>query len=764
MAHAVPPPTYEDAIHRDWLRVVAPRIPVHYYAKLCLVSKRFYQRFAPLLWNDPIAMRPRWNEDGEAGNWTEVEWFCRFVLGHTNTVRPATRALVKSLDLREFAIDTASFSLSTSSMNINKALAVLSVKFPNLSCILLDDHRQIEVNSLMGNDNGAPLLLSAPGCSTSGFQAFATSPYFRRLIYLDISDMPWENLADFRSWDQDLLSDLRILKMRGLRMNDGVASGIFNSFSNRLWSLDVSRNHLTDRELPVRIQQRAFAEVDSLHSKARFDIEGMLDESREIPTSGAVFPSLQPIEESHWSSTFSHPDRYLADAPVYDGMESPANGTFIRANGLARIKDNSANELKKILSDHQQHPIEYDDVTQSRNVTHLYMNSNRLSTWGVIYLIGLLPNRLEHFECDSMLLDITNDFFPRWLSKMSPSISGLVGAAHIFRPIYSLNLQKLRIHHSLVTQLLSIEAKGLTTMASLWLAETFLLPRTELAYPQTYVPDMNPRLRSLTLTKIPRYSSGPLIKKLTGFLKLASLQERAIQDVRAQTRHGPPVLPGLRHIRLEFEHDPSQELDEMSGDGTQFSFFGDSGWESPLNTSWASAPTDTRQPDANPRRSEPEQRNSESGRLSGTPNVPAMDGHMPNVWRGPDKPSSNPAVREYTHLQTNPRLRRSVEHPTPAHIAAGVPPGVLIYGRAWHAILQPPTMRMPTNAELRSMSDVLAAIKQYRKETKASLEKTQRDAGSHDIPLGAPHFHWTGSLEVSLEDSLAYYTDSRHWR
>ncbi|KAK3344348.1 hypothetical protein B0T25DRAFT_556799 [Lasiosphaeria hispida] len=758
MAHTVPPPTYQDAIHRDWLRVVAPRIPVQYYARLCLVSKRFYQRFAPLLWNDPLAMRPRWNE------WTEykeeAEWFRRFVLSHTDPVRPATRALVKSLDLRGLAMDAASFSLSSYNISINKALAILSASFPNVSCILLDDRHQIDVKSLTHNSHGAPLLLSTPGCLTSGLSAFATSSYFRRLVYLDISDMPCERLAGFSSWNHDSLLDLRILKIQGLQMNDAVAIGIFDTFSNRLWSLDMSRNRLTGRELPIRIQQRALAEVDSLHWKARFDVEGTLDESREIAVSGAVFPHLQPIEESHWSSTFSHPDRYLADAPVYDGLESPASGSFIRANGLVRIKDDSATAVKKILSDPQQYPIEYADVTHSRNVTHLYVNSNRLSTWGVIHLIGLSPNRLEHFECNSMLLDTRNDFFPRWLSKMSPRLSGLVGAAHIFRPIYSQNLQKLRIHHSLVTQLLSIETEGLTTMASLWLAETFLLPRAELAYPQAYVPDMNPRLRSLILTKVPRYSSGPLITKLIGFLKLASIQERAIQDARAQTRHGPPVLPGLEHIRIEFEHDPSQELDEISDDETQFSFFGDSDWGTSLNTSEALGPADARQPNANYRRSEPEteQRNSESGRLSDP------DGHTPNAWRGPDQPSSNPAVKEYMRLLTNPRLRRSVEHPTPAHIAAGVPPGVLIYGNAWHAILQPPSMPMPTSADLRAMSDVLDAIRRYRKETLASFAKAQRDAGRLDIPLGAPHFHWSGNVEVMMQGSSAYYTDSRHWR
>jgi hypothetical protein len=49
------PPSYQDATRQiDWLDVVVPYIPVRYYARLCLVSKRFNNRFAPLLWNNPL--------------------------------------------------------------------------------------------------------------------------------------------------------------------------------------------------------------------------------------------------------------------------------------------------------------------------------------------------------------------------------------------------------------------------------------------------------------------------------------------------------------------------------------------------------------------------------------------------------------------------------------------------------------------------------------------------------------------------------------
>jgi hypothetical protein len=50
-------PSYQDATTRpDWLDLVAPYIPIGQYARLCLVSRRFYHQFAPRLWNDPVAV------------------------------------------------------------------------------------------------------------------------------------------------------------------------------------------------------------------------------------------------------------------------------------------------------------------------------------------------------------------------------------------------------------------------------------------------------------------------------------------------------------------------------------------------------------------------------------------------------------------------------------------------------------------------------------------------------------------------------------
>jgi len=250
-----------------------------------------------------------------------------------------------------------------------------------------------------------------------------------------------------------------------------------------------------------------------------------------------------------------------------------------------------------------------------KGITHLYLNENKISAQGVENIM-LSTGQLQHFECDTMSLKVPPKAFPSWMARWS-MMSGILGQAYLFRPMVASNLQVLRIHHSLVTNLPTLEADTLGAMTNIWLAETFLLPRADLVYPQVFVPDMNPRLRSLTLSHIPRYSTGPLIERLINFLKLASAQERAIQDTGLSRSRKPVTVSGLSHIRLEFDPDPRdeivlsainrqislnlQDLDNLKV--KEFSFFGESDrgrWESstsPSSPSPLSHPTfPTRQP------------------------------------------------------------------------------------------------------------------------------------------------------------------------
>ncbi|KAH6613305.1 hypothetical protein F5144DRAFT_587268 [Chaetomium tenue] len=598
-------PSYQDAITRpDWLEFVAPYIPPRDYPRLCLVSQRFYHQFAPRLWNDPFAIVGLLNPD------CDPKWLLRFV-NHAVSVRTATLSnFIRSYDTRRFfagADDPVSQHAGASGTTpLSVVLFTIATRFHRLRCIFLDDHPNLEpeppVNPLTSNrllPLEPPLLLSIARCRVDLPSSFFATPYLRSLVYLGVSDMPGSLKSPLaqRTISQANLPSLRILKAQGREMDNATATLLFKAFWEQLWSVDLSRNKLGDGILDVMHQ---FSFPSQTSRSDHFAVEGRLSGHSVGTTS---FGKFYAVRESNGSATFSHPHRHVADAPHYtlnaeDGFHPVSSP---RLNGRVKIRSDSPDGMKSIFSGNAGYhapSIEsvhaLDTCRGHQGVTHLYLNGNNISAAGLARMIRSSPGQLQRLECDAVAFRLPEAAPPSWLSRAK--LSGTLGWAHVFRPVFSANLQVLRIHHSVVTQLLSLELDGLSPLANQWVAETQLLPRAELAYPEAFVPDMNPRLQSLVLTRIPRYSAGPLIDKLINFLRLASIQERAIQDIKTADRHGPVTLLGLRHIRLEFEPDLGDELGDESDpdldfgaaavmdDATnEFSFFGESAWSpSPL--------------------------------------------------------------------------------------------------------------------------------------------------------------------------------------
>ncbi|KAK4248592.1 hypothetical protein C7999DRAFT_40216 [Corynascus novoguineensis] len=611
-------PSYQDATTRpDWLALVAPYMRVRDYTRLCLVSRRFYRQFAPPLWNDPLAV-------------LYPGWLLRFM----RHVKTRARAITLSDFVRSF--DTRCFyGLSTSDAVTGHAgaggttpLSVLlfsvTSSFRRLRCILLDGFPNLEPEppvSPLTLDRlppfEPPLLLSVARCQVALPPSFFASPYLRCLVYLDVSDMPGslkQPLAQ-RTLRPANLPSLRILKSQGRELDNVTATLLFKTFGEQLWSVDLSRNKLTDDALDAAHQ---FSFPTQRSRMDHYAVEGRI---AYLPTGSPSFGRFCTVSESEWSETFSHPHRHIADAPAYipHGEQGPHVAVAPRLDGRERICSDSADAVKVMLSGRagSHSPplgsVQVLDICRApRAITHLYLNSNNVSATGLARMIRSSPGQLQRLECDSMSFKLPEAAPLSWLSRAR--LSGTLGWTHVFRPVFSANLQVLRIHHSVVTQLLTLSLDGLSPMANLWVAETQLLPRAELAYPEALVPDMNPRLQSLVLTRIPRYSTGPLIDKLVNFLKLASIQERAIQDTESASRHGPVTLFGLRHIRFEFESDPLEELEDgfdleevdldasavMEDATKEFSFFGDSGWSSSVPTTANAAPSATPTPSSGP--------------------------------------------------------------------------------------------------------------------------------------------------------------------
>ncbi|KJK94143.1 hypothetical protein H633G_02015 [Metarhizium anisopliae BRIP 53284] len=450
-----------------------------------------------------------------------------------------------------------------------------------------------------------------------------------------------------------------------------------------------------------------------------------------------------------------------------------------RLDGNQAVRRDSADAAKEAMSEEHQSRLGTDDYLCSTGITHLRLSYNRLSAHGIQKLLRICNGYIEDLACDSMpLLPNVGTYRKAWPPKSN--LDGILGAAHLFRPVFSSNLRVLRIHHSVVTNIPSLQMVGLSSLARLFLAETAILRRVERAYPQTFTPDMNPRLLSLTLTCLPRRSSGPLISRLLQFLKLLAIQERGIQDalLSASTRRSPGVLQGLRHLRLEFEPDSmeegfstSEDLDpeELMNSGEKvFSFFEDERMES-----WSRSRA--RQMLHSKRvavRSPAAVDNQASGSDRDNPEFVTYDADWSGdrfsipVWAGPNDPDAPEVLKDYRRLVLERHVRDGVGPASPAQILAGAPSRSFIFHVAWSAAVMPSDLRPPTRGELAGMSDVLDELKTYRLNGRANYMKHKelaQMAGRH-VSLGETHFFWTGRLEVSTEAPLPLAQSSQYWR
>lgn len=644
--------------------------------------------------------------------------------------------------------------------------------------MVLDRHTEIDPNSLVGltKTHTAPLLLSISGCSTQLPNTFFCSPSLQKLVYLDISGLPGSVSPLLQP---SLLPDLRILSLRRREIDDVALHELATLYRLRLWSLDLTQNRITDEALQV-LAQTCFPTV-SLRSDSHFQVEGKLRPAKYGTESHGPFVF---IEESDSSGSFAGPDRYFLDAPTYDAQPyiSPHHRQIFRADGRATPRLNSVDGATKILS-HQSTTYDAEDSYRtSHGLTHLALSYNRTSMDGIARFLRTSNGQLDHFACDLMHLLPPGSSGTKFWPK-SAHLYGAIGAPHVFRPVFSSNLRSLRIHHSFVTNVPKLEVDGFSSLSKLYLAETSIRFRTDQAYPQAFVPDMNPRLSSLTLTCVPRRSSGPLIERLINFLKLLSTQERSIADLSVDASSSwrwPGMLKGLRQLRLEFEPDAmdegfstSDDLDaeELMNSGEMgFSFFEDERRTRPATEAKSRFAKD-----------------SNAQCYSGTYKLGSIDTEMAEryrdneefvtyqgewngegfeipVWVGSAHSHRNPIVGEYRRLVMQHGMRDGVGPATPGQLLAGAPDRSYIFHTAWCAAIMPQELRSPALPDLTGMKDVLSALKNHRATGRVNYERTLRENATLRVPLGDPHFFWTGRLEASTEQPLAQAKPSQYWR
>ncbi|PHH59004.1 hypothetical protein CDD82_2583 [Ophiocordyceps australis] len=426
---------------------------------------------------------------------------------------------------------------------------------------------------------------------------------------------------------------------------------------------------------------------------------------------------LLAIRESLHSAAFCHPQRHLVDSPAY----APRHA---RLDASSPPRCDSLHAAAHALVLPETHPRRH-AWAASAGLSHVHMD---LSCFGVQDLVRMSRGHLELLDCATVaLLPRGSPVYKLW--PRHASLLAMIGATHLFRPVWSSNLRSLRIHHSLVTQLPTLQAAALSPLARLYLAETLILPRVQAAYPHdAFIPAMNPRLTSLTLTCIPRRSAGPLIASLIDFVHLLAVEEAAMRDASLDPscRHAR-LLTGLTHLTLEFEPDA---MDQDQG----FSFFHP---EPRLTLAAHSTPSvhGSSMPDP-----DTDHVMCDVGSHAAVP-----------VWIGPRHAHASSLLRQYRRNALHQDLRDAVSPATRAQVEAGAPRASLIFQKAWCATVMPPVLDAPAPAELEAMRDVLAELKASRASARARYQASQPRRP------GEPLYFWTGRLQVVTGPSLAHH-------
>ncbi|ETS73280.1 hypothetical protein PFICI_14885 [Pestalotiopsis fici W106-1] len=764
-------PSYEEATTLPhWLQLAAPYVPMADWRRCCLVNSQFHEQFASRLWLDPLVTA---RAHGLHPN-DDLSWYRKFINVHLKSVRPSTRALVRSLDFRDFAIVASGlYSSDASERAISESLKGLPTLFPNLICLLIAGHPEINSESLVathteeakGQVQTALQMLDLAGCLHPLTTRMFRSSFLRDLVYLDISFLPGSvGTLVQTSLNPEFVPELRILKVRSREMDDATAHLLLERFGRQLWSLDISENKLTDATIESLIEH-SFSEL-TYQSDQHFNVEGKLKNDRSWGT--REFGPFESISESNESSSFTHRMRYVPDAPPYHchaGQQDLQEWQVVRLTGVeSRINDSAAGVLQCLLDDALQPVPEArgaaSSIRQGRGgLTHLYLNGNRFTSAGIQKLLRCVKGQLQHFECDSSRLScLVPD------SRSLPQVHGLFGLSHLFRPVFASNLRSLRIHHSAVTCVPRLEADWLPPREAAIQAERVFRQHIQMAYPCAFVPDMNPRITSLTLTQIPARSSGPLIRAITRFLDLASDQQLAMRESNTNAnRRDSANLTGLCHIRLELLHDHARDLtDVLSDEGVDFDQLLDPvapgegqgeafWWDHPkhkLRAHSVSSKVSCEAPNASSVDNNP----VNGDELSVIPQssgirhnkqeeyvhcrIDAADSWTGNmftvpVWVGCGVVGPSPALNEYMSNVLDSSCRKNIGPAMPDQIAAGVPPGSYIFHDAWTMMVLPTSLRKLDDESKRDPMDCVAtAIKEYRQKTKG----TNR--------------HWNGKLEL----------------
>ncbi|RAL67681.1 hypothetical protein DID88_008422 [Monilinia fructigena] len=538
-------PTYNE-LNKDVAMLVAPYLDTPDLYSGCLVYSHFNEVFGDYLWANPF--RDLANRIKPCG------LVSRFFFG-SSRLDPKILERVRILDMR------ALHKIRSERAQTNDCIIFGTFlkpewffkffnNFPNLNCILLaptcsEDYGVFPGADLPREYAGIPQpeFLSASGCTTFNCSLILRQNITKYLMYLDASytvrSPNWAALFTIEN-----LPNIRILKLRGLRLTDTMLPPIVTKSRRQIWSLDLRDNLLTDNTI-ISLLRGCFLE--------RFpDIE---------------YGPLRATDEA----LFEYPPIYRE---VNEGADPlPTTMTTLRPDYIKLVECCTPGGLDLNIFERKNN-ID-DNLLMVTGLTHLYLSNNKFTALGPQNLLGR-TNCLQ-------VLDVG--------SNRTSLAVGTGAGIDVYAQEHTVcflsrkwqpRLEVLRIHHSIVTRHASVVSQSNTydrreAISNLRIEKSCL---TELqGQGPCFDPHDNTRLRCLTLTSIPRKGSNELFLALKYFIVRLAAQEVTIHDARenVKSRRAPTLYPGLRKLTLEFlpeEHvvRPS-EAGSVTGHGDADSYY-----------------------------------------------------------------------------------------------------------------------------------------------------------------------------------------------
>jgi hypothetical protein len=397
-----------------------------------------------------------------------------------------------------------------------------ALRFPNLRCLILDGLTHFESAGSNLCDTGDEedtvpvsehlIMFGAVRCRELDCAELLEPSHQPNLMYLDLSYTN-QGASWYRSFASLDLPNLRILKLRGLRLTHHVVEAILQRLKDTLWSLDLRDNLLKDPTLGYLLLCCSFS-YNTTHAPPQYSHDNQImiyeqppayyrDHARETPINGGPTVPLRPDTK----------------APFLK---------YIQTRGAPESGQSN------------------DDLTKRTGITHLYISDNSFTS-------STIHGFLQHIN-GLQVLDIGS--IVRTFGQAPPAtrLLCLDDLNPYFHHNHLSRLEVLRIHHSLVTCTPTIATTSGTAYSPQHLELSDEIGRNQSLSRKPFTPLSNYRLRHLTLTSVPTKSRSFLITNLISFLRDCATQERTLAAAThpSHSRRAPQLLSGLQTLRLEF--------------------------------------------------------------------------------------------------------------------------------------------------------------------------------------------------------------------